>query len=470
MTKGFSSFVMLAAMRTGSNYLEAQLNALPGVTCLGEMFNPHFIGKKDQTEAFGIDLETRERDPGILLQRMRQKSIGLTGFRYFHDHDPRIMPILMQDPSCAKIVLTRNPVDSYVSWKIAQATGQWKLTNAKNIRTAKANFDGAEFEAYLTDAQEHQVNLMHQLQLSGQTAFYIDYEDISDLGVLNGLAAWLGVNARLEALDDKLKKQNPEELCAKVSDPAAMEASLARLDRFNLARTPNFEPRRPPAIPSFVAATQAPLLYMPLRGGPEGVVNLWLKALSPEGVIDNFVQKTLRQWKRANPGHRSFTVLRHPLLRAHSVFISQIVSGRLAEHRSTLIRAFKADLPPAGLPFEDQAQHQAGFMAFLHYARLSTAGQAGQKVDPHWASQSAVLQGFAGFQGPDLVIREDRLAEGLSWLTKEVGLEACPELVTSDQEAQALDAIWSLEIEDAARDAWARDYMGFGFGPWRQNP
>lgn len=41
----FDSFVMFAEMRTGSNFLEANLNAMPGVTCHGEMFNPHFIGK-----------------------------------------------------------------------------------------------------------------------------------------------------------------------------------------------------------------------------------------------------------------------------------------------------------------------------------------------------------------------------------------------------------------------------------------
>ncbi|NBO20432.1 MAG: nodulation protein NodH, partial [Rhodobacteraceae bacterium] len=46
----FKSFVVFAEMRTGSNYLEANLNALSGVLCHGEAFNPHFIGKKDQTD------------------------------------------------------------------------------------------------------------------------------------------------------------------------------------------------------------------------------------------------------------------------------------------------------------------------------------------------------------------------------------------------------------------------------------
>jgi len=279
--------------------------------------------------------------------------------------------------------------------------------------------------------------------------------------VLNGLAAWLGVDGRLEALDDKLKKQNPEEIGEKVVNLAEMETALARLDRFNLNRTPNFEPRRPAAIPSFVAVDG--LLYMPVRSGPEAQVQSWMAGLGP--LAGDFVQKSLRQWKKAHPGHRSFTVIRHPLLRAHQAFLTQIVSGKLAEHRQGLIRSQKADLPPPGRPFLDIAQHREGFAAFLRYAKLSVAGQMGQRVSPHWASQTAVLQGFAGFQGPDLVIREDRLAEGLSWLAAEIGVKAAP-APQDHGAAEALEAVWTPALEDAAQDAYARDYMGFGFGRW----
>ncbi len=175
--------------------------------------------------------------------------------------------IVLADPACAKIILTRNPVESYVSWKIAQETGQWKLTNANKLKTAKVRFDPVEFERHLNELQAFQVRLMNGLQISGQTAFYIDYEDISDVAVLNGLAKFLGVAAQLDAPDASLKKQNPEEMSDKVVNPAEMEAALARLDRFNLARTPNFEPRRQATIPSFTAATGAGALFMPIVVG-----------------------------------------------------------------------------------------------------------------------------------------------------------------------------------------------------------
>lgn len=253
MTRPFDSFIMFAEMRTGSNFLEANLNALDGVTCHGEVFNPVFIGKKDQTELFGISLADREEDPSRLLRRLRERTSGLSGFRYFHDHDPRVFDLVMDDPRCAKIILTRNPIESYVSLKIAQATGQWKLTNPKNLKQAKARFDPAEFVDHLDEVQQFQIRLLRALQSRGQTAFYIDYDDIPDLSVLNGLAAFLGVEARLDKVDASLTVQNPEPLTDKVTNVSAMEQTLARLDRFNLSRTPNFEPRRNAAIPGYLA-------------------------------------------------------------------------------------------------------------------------------------------------------------------------------------------------------------------------
>ncbi|MBU0780159.1 MAG: sulfotransferase domain-containing protein, partial [Alphaproteobacteria bacterium] len=110
-------------MRTGSNFLEANLNMFDGVACLGEAFNPHFIGFPNTPDLLGMTQADRESDPQALIDRVKQAE-GLNGFRFFNDHDSRVLDIALTDPRCAKIVLTRNPVDSFVSWKIASATGQ----------------------------------------------------------------------------------------------------------------------------------------------------------------------------------------------------------------------------------------------------------------------------------------------------------------------------------------------------------
>lgn len=449
---------MFAEMRTGSNFLESNLNALDGVACLGELFNPHFIGKKDHTEMFGVTLADREADPMALVARARAVTAGMVGFRWFHDHDPRVFDAVMADRTCAKIVLTRNPVESYVSLKIAQATGQWKLTNPKNLKQAKARFDVAEFEAHLDTVQGFQVHLLHALQVSGQTAFYLDYDDIQDVAVLNGLAAFLGVAGRLDEVDQTLTVQNPEPLLDKVTNPAAMEQALARLDRFNLSRTPNFEPRRSAGIPGYVASRMVPLLYMPVRGGPEARVIEWMECFG--GLERDFVQKSLRQWKRGHPGHRSFTVLRHPVDRAWAAFQEAQGTGLSHEQRNVIGRVHGVAFPKQGYGSVDE--ERAAFVAFLRFLKRNIAGQTGFRTAAGWATQTAVLQGFAIFNGPDAVLREDQLAEGLAWLCDGLGV-AMPPLRAALP--SGLERVLDDEVEEVARDTYQRDYMGFGFGP-----
>ena len=59
----FDYFVVLAGMRTGSSLLEEQIAAMPGIESHGELFNPHFFGKPEVTQNFGLSLKQRDSDP-----------------------------------------------------------------------------------------------------------------------------------------------------------------------------------------------------------------------------------------------------------------------------------------------------------------------------------------------------------------------------------------------------------------------
>lgn len=470
----FDYFVVFAEMRTGSNFLEANLNALDGVACHGEAFNPHFAGYPNRTEVLGYTLETREADPAGLIEAVKAAP-GLNGFRFFNDHDPRALEIALPDPRCAKIVLTRNPADSYVSWKIAQATGQWKLTNVKHARSDTVTFDAGEFEAHLEALQGFQVRLLNGLQRSGQAAFYVAYEDLQDVEVMNGLAAWLGVEARLEALDTKLKRQNPEPMEGKVTNFAGMEASLARLDRFNLTRTPNFEPRRGAAVPSYVAAPIAPLLFMPVFGGPTRPVRTWLAALdggTPDALRGDFTQKTLRDWMRDHVGHRTFTVVRHPVARANAAYCDKLMTGgpgSFKEIRKTLRQVFKVALPGQTLDADyDAAAHREAFKGFLRFLKANLGGQTSVRVDPWWAQQVEVIRGMSAFAVPDLILREEQMGLGCAQLAAQIGRDAAsPPPTETDPHRARLAEIYDTEIEAMVADIYQRDYLSFGFGPWR---
>lgn len=477
MSGKFDYFIVFAEMRTGSNFLEANLNALDGVTCHGEAFNPHFIGYPNKTEILGITREMREESPEQLIETIKRHSDGLGGFRYFHDHDPRVLDIAMDDPRCAKIILTRNPLESYVSWKIAQQTGQWKLTNVKRRKDAKAAFNAAEFKVHVEELQAFQVKLMNQLQAHGQTAFYVAYEDLQSLEVMNGLAHYLGVHGRLTGLDDSLKPQNPVALEDKVENPADLEEGLARLDRFNLTRTPNFEPRRGPVVPSYLAAPQSGLLFMPVRSGPEAEVQRWLAALdgtTTDNLIGQFNQKLLRQWKRNHIGHRTFTVIRHPALRLHDAFCTKILTtgrGSYSKIRNTLRRFHKLPIPGQE-PNENWSteDHKAAFLAFAEFVKLNLSGQTSIRVDAHWCSQAQAIANMGDFALPDMVVREDDMNEVLPVLAKAAGHDTCPmiEPIPSDLPFPKLEDIYDNEIEKAVQDAYMRDYIMFGFTDWQQ--
>ncbi|MFT6676594.1 MAG: LPS sulfotransferase NodH [Sulfitobacter sp.] len=474
MTGRFNSFVIFAEMRTGSNFLETNLNAIDGISCHGEAFNPHFLGYPSNEPILGVDLQARDRDPHIVLNALRNGGAGIHGFRYFHDHDPRVFEAVIGDETCAKIILTRNPVESYVSWKIAQATGQWKLTDVKARKSGLAEFDADEFERHLEALQQFQITLLKQLQTSGQTAFYVAYEDLQNIDVMNGIARFLGVETRLDGLDTSLKKQNPSPISAKVRNYEDMLFSLAGMDRFDLTRTPNFEPRRGPNVPSYVAAAEAPLLYLPLRSGPQAGVLAWLAALdgvSETDLITKMSQKDLRHWKRNHEQHRSFTILRHPVARAHDAFCRHILStgkGSYTHLRQTLMRRYNMPLPAEGPDASyDLAAHRAAFGAFLGFLKANLAGQTAIRVDAAWCTQAQALAGFGEFCLPDRVIREADAPRELAELARAVGIEAMPALPipAADQPFDLAD-VYDEDIETRAADAYQRDYMMFGFGRW----
>ncbi|MCU9848162.1 sulfotransferase domain-containing protein [Defluviimonas sp. WL0024] len=468
MRGDFDYFVIFGEMRTGSNLIESTLSTAPGISCHSEAFNPVHIGGPNIEEILGITMAERQRDPMELLDRIRNAE-GLNGFRFFHDHEPRVLDAILADPRCAKIVLTRNPVDSFISLRIANATKRWKMTNVKHRTTWQPVFQFEEFESFLAERQAFQLRLLSALQVSGQTAFYLDYEDSLRVNVINGLLRFLGVDAEVARISNKLVRQNPEDMEQKVRNFPEMEAALQRIDWANLSRTPNFEPRRGPGTPQAVAAAGAPLLYVPIRPRRDEDLRAWLSQLGSGGLVDGFNNMTLRAWKRDRPGHRSFTVLRHPLARANEAFSEVLTSDTYTDIRTALRKRHDVPFPP-----EDEIEglgdtaYRAAFLAFLRFVTVNLNGQTSIRQDVLWASQWSVIQGFAQFATPDLLCREDHLVEDLAYLVRSVGLHDAPTPPAAGPELALvpLARIYDAELEKAARDAYGRDYVSYGFGNW----
>ena len=461
MTSPFRRFVIFAEMRTGSNLLEATLNALKGVTCFGEAFNPYMMGWPDKDELAGITRDEREADPLRLLTKLFDRPGHLPGFRYFHDHDPRVFDAILNDAECAKIILTRNPLDSYVSTKLAWETNQWKLNETETPIPAAIAYDGPEFRDMVGAVERFQLRVMHRLQVTGQTGFWLGYEDLRDAEVMTGLVHWLGRTdiARVEPASDQVP-QNPRELAEKVRNFDQMQADLQQIDPFMMRRVPNFEPRRGPSVPSFSAcAAGHGLIYMPVRCGPGPAIRDWMTGLGP--VSGDLTQTTLRQWKRQHPGHRSFTVLRHPLHRAWTAF-QQLLNNGSAELRQLMRGVHRVALPAdPDLPGLSRADQLELFAQFLSFLRRNLNGQTTLPTHAGWASQSEVIAGFARVASPDMLIREDRLVRDLPLLAENAGLDD-PGLEHL-KIAPMPEFLREASLLQAAKQAYLRDYIAFGF-------
>ncbi|MFO1137716.1 MAG: hypothetical protein U1E41_01380 [Paracoccus sp. (in: a-proteobacteria)] len=460
MTQPFASFVIFAEMRTGSNLLEATLNAIKRVTCFGEAFNPYMMGWPDKDELKGITMAERDADPHRLLAAIFDKPNHLPGFRYFHDHDPRVLDAIIDNRACAKIILTRNPVDSFVSTELARATNQWKLNETETPIPAAIPFDAAEFRRLTGAVEEFQLGIMHRLQISGQSAFWLGYEDLRDADVMTGLLHWLGRTdlERVAPASDQVP-QNPRELAEKVTNFDEMQAELARLDPFMLRRIPNFEPRKGPAVPSFIGAEAGKgLIFMPVKGGPTEAITGWLRQMGP--VAADFTQNSLRQWKRDHTGHRSFTVLRHPLLRAWTAF-QALLTGKNAELRQLMRDIYRVSLPEdAALADLGDDRKAALFEEFLDFLRRNLNGQTSLQTFPGWASQAELLAGFSRFGAPDMVLREAELARDLDWLAASARIKGA---VSAPDTPEFPAFLQDHGLRAAAKKAYLRDYVAFGF-------
>ncbi len=470
----FDYFVVLAGMRTGSNLLEEYLSAMPGLRSYGELFNPHFFGKPGRSTEFGLSMAARAGDPARIVAEMLKAGDEMPGFRLFHDHDQRVIDQVLADPRAAKIVLTRRPLDSYVSLKVARKTGQWWLGDLASARAAKVAFDVDEYADFLNTLSSYQDRIRRVLQTTGQTAFHIDYADLSDADVIAGLGTFLGASGPPDPSKVRAKVQNPSAVTDRLTNPEKTIEALSSLAATDPGHIPSHEPGRGPGLRQFHVCTSVPLVYMPIRGAGHDPVPDWLRSIDPSGRVETgLTQKDHRRWMRHHPGHRSFTVLRHPLSRAYDAFCRFILPPDVeayADIRHALIHRYEVPLPEGALPTHWSVEDQgAAFLGFLNFLSGNLGGQTSLRVDYSWASQAAFLSAIAEFGVPDRVVRENSMAEELGQIVGAVGLIDAPQLSGgfSLPSAFSLESIRTPQIDSACATAYRRDFILFGFESWQ---
>jgi hypothetical protein len=476
MTRRFDCFVILASMRTGSNMLESALAAAPDLMPLGELFNPAFVGKRRYDSLFGIDLAARAADPLALIAAMMEEAGDrIPGFRLFPDHDDRVLAHVLADPRCAKIVLQRNPLDSYLSRKIALQTDSWRLGRAGRLRQAEpVVFDPAEFSDEIDALRSYHAHIRLSLAALGQTALWLQYPDLMRRETLQGAARYVGSAHPVRVV--ATRKQNPEPALSKVVNPLEMARTVMMLDRNDLFSAPDFEPQRRVGAPRSLMGRRTRLMYLPIPGTVEAPITGWMQthdaALMAEadcGLIEATSRRRIMRWMRHHPGHLRFSWAMHPLARAHDVFWTSVIApgaGSFARLRKVLAADYGVDLPDqASDPGFGPDEYRTAFLGFLHFLPANLARKTIVFVNLRWASQASYLEGLPQWIAPHHVFRGAGAPQGLRFLETQRGLKP-RRMAGASAPPIALEHIYDAELEAAAREAYRRDYIEFGFEDW----
>jgi LPS sulfotransferase NodH len=228
------SFVMIGMMRSGSNFLERELNLLGDVRCHGELFNPHFVGlSHDYPQGLEgytrEDIQSRNKDPIGMLNKLNAVSDRpIWGFRIFLDHSPPVTSEVLYDPTVRKIVLTRNLLEAYVSLINARETGVWLTTDQQKVKPSVAEVNVDELVSFALRQTFYYNDILTILHRTGQDYMQIDYTEIKDLARLNELAEFVGSAHRFEKVEEPIKKQATDSMDKRIQDYPTVAAELRK--------------------------------------------------------------------------------------------------------------------------------------------------------------------------------------------------------------------------------------------------
>lgn len=393
---GWSYFVLLAGMRTGSNLFEQTVNLCDDISCLGELYNPAFVGRpKFDAENFP-EMKDRDNDPVAYLEKTISENSGnLVGFRLFDGHDHRILDHVLADEKCAKIVLRRNPLDAYLSRQIARQTDQWRVSDWSKRRTALVEFDPASFEKYLMDQDLYYRGIDHILKAVGQAPLNLNYEDLLDQEIWPGVFKFLGIKDYTPRMQGRLIRQNPESAEEKVTNPQALEPYLMRFDGW--AGT----------APISTDASQMPRIAIDLLNGTamdgsngyffrRGKAAVFVKSAQVETVEGPAM---LENWMAKFPDHSLVFPVEHPLHRAYRCFDRYVLGGASRPGRKIRqnIEQFYGFADFEAASQGNLESYQTGFGVFLEYLEPHLAGRTKVIPDPVWAYQHPNLSKAQNF-------------------------------------------------------------------------
>jgi len=233
-------FVVLAAPRTGSNWLCTLLDSHPDILCHHELFNPkgiHYaVRLRDGAFSLGTK-EERESDPLSLLERAWATNLGhaVVGFKLNWSQNEKVFKAVLGDTSVKKLMtVRRNRVKTFVSELVAQTTGQWESYIGRSPRgeAARVRVDVDTLREQIRRNNEYYAWLHEELRQAGQEHIEIVYEDLESDDERRRILEFLGVTPDVQLLKAGTFKRNPPDLREVVENYEELASALRGTDLF----------------------------------------------------------------------------------------------------------------------------------------------------------------------------------------------------------------------------------------------
>ena len=481
MTRPCKYFAIIGAMRTGSNLLEKTIAALGDTVCYGEAFNPAFVGGPRKAALMGWTRAERDTAPFEFFETLLATEPDLIpGFRIFNGHDEAILRHVLTDPQCARVVLTRNPIESFISLRIAQLTGRWLQRKPGPQIEVRARFDGPAFEDYRAQLNAYYSWVSETMAAAGQSALRIDYSELSEPIALQRVADHIGSAGRLPS-GPPIQRQNPVEFSRKVENYYEMCAWLG------LSATAGEE--LPVAeIGDVLLPPSAKLAFMPI----EGVALLPALALLQRVESTYYAAPALSHGElteraaaaRLFPlathvddlaGRRAFVLVAHPLRRLHGAFVDDVF-GTGWQH-SPVRRALSAAHAPIpslraivnGQRSLSTERHRAIFRDYLEIVARTLRGEGMFGARAIWRPQSEFVSACESFAKIDGVARLEEFPQLGHWICDELGLDRLPPgqlngLAKTGEVSQIpIEQVNVPEIRELAAQIHSADFDAFGY-------
>lgn len=235
----FNQFVLLTNTRTKSNLLISQLEQHEAVDCHGEVFTKkqiHTSGKGIAPEKLGLkhenDLVGRDANPVLFTRRLLSSPLTektqAIGFKLMPlSQSPGVLEFVKKEKRIKKIILVRNMLYSFTSFKIAKKTQQWILKEEQNKVSAKIDFDLSHFLNYAEKVENLYQDLIAELASKKQEYKVVFAEDLLDLDTFNEILEFIGVEPVTTIPNSVIYPQNPIDLRDRVRNYEEMVAGLS---------------------------------------------------------------------------------------------------------------------------------------------------------------------------------------------------------------------------------------------------